>query len=93
MKKLIMTLSIIAILALPGCCCKRSNAPKTKTHKKAVKEKHVAKKKDVVKKHKAAPKKKHHDKKKKKHAALNNRDAKHPKHVHIELDDTDALFA
>ncbi len=82
MKKLMMTLCAIAILALPGCCCKRSNAPKAKTHsKKAAHKKHVVKKhkaahkKHVVKKHKATPTK------------------KHKKHVHIELDNTDALFA
>ena len=96
MKKLMMTLSIIAILALPGCCCKRSDAPKAKAsthkvtrHKKQDAKKDHANKKHVVKKHKAAPKKKHS----KKHAAVQSHDANHPKHVHIELDDTERLFS
>lgn len=45
MKKLMMALSVVAILALPGCCCKRTKvAPKkvtapAKTKKKKVKAK------------------------------------------------------
>jgi len=60
MKKLMMTLSTVALLALPGCCCKRSSVPKAKTHKAATKKvtKKVVTKKKTAKK--VAPKKHAH---------------------------------
>jgi outer membrane biogenesis lipoprotein LolB len=85
MKKLMMTLAIVAILVLPGCCCKRSGAPKAKpaVHKiKAVSRKAAPKKKhDDKKKHDAKKSKKHDDKK------------NHKKYSHVELDNNDELFA
>lgn len=49
MKKVLMALSVISLLALPGCCCQRKSAPKKAVQKPAAKKKAPTRKVKVKK--------------------------------------------